>query len=103
MSQLVELNAYVDDMEEMGYNVYGISPSDPGSHEVLVEGQGLQFDVLTDVDGNVGQELGFIDLDAQQIFRGYTAVNAETGEMITEVDYLVGENSDEILEKLEDL
>jgi len=42
-------------------------------------------------------------LEAEQIFRGYTAVNPDSGEMMTEVDYLVGENSDEILEILEDL
>lgn len=87
----------------MGYTLYGISPSDPGSHKSLLESQGLNFDLLTDVDGEIGTELGFIDLDAQQIFRGFIAVNPESGEMKTEVDYLVGENSDEVLEILEDL
>ncbi|WP_416151867.1 redoxin domain-containing protein [Salipaludibacillus sp. HK11] len=103
MSQLVELNAHVSEIEQLGYSVYGISSSDPGSHEILVEGEGLNFELLTDEEFEFGTELGFVDIEAQTIVRGYTAVNPVTGEIRTETDYLVGENADEVLQVLEGL
>ncbi|WP_370640521.1 peroxiredoxin family protein [Salipaludibacillus sp. CUR1] len=103
MSQLVELNPYIEEIEAMGYSVYGVSPSDPQGHRMVVEGEGLDFDILTDEQFEFGTEFGFIDMDSQAIYRGYTAVNPETNSAVTESDYLVGENRDEIMETLEDL
>ncbi|AOM82074.1 redoxin domain-containing protein [Salisediminibacterium beveridgei] len=93
----------IEEVEALGYTVYGVSPSSPEEHRDVIEQTGLAFDLLTDMNYEVGSDHGFVDLDEGLIFRGYTAVNPETGEQTTEVDYLVGENKDEILEVLEDL
>ncbi|UCZ52455.1 peroxiredoxin family protein [Bacillus shivajii] len=103
ISQLVELNNYIEEVESLGYTVYGISPSDPMSHSAVMDGEGLDFDLLTDVDVQFGSQLGFIDFDDEVIYRGYTAVNPETNQMVTEIDYLVGENALDVLKVLEDL
>lgn len=87
----------------MGYTVYGVSPSDPQSHQQVQEQHDLDFDLLTDDQAEMGVETEFIDVDDEMIYRGYLAVNGETGEMAQEVDYLVGDNSDELKEVLEDL
>lgn len=93
----------MEEIEELGYSVYAISPSDPESHLALREQNDLEFEVLTDIDVEVGLEFGFIELEEEAIYRGFTAVNPETGNTETKIDYLVGDNSEEVLEILEDL
>lgn len=92
-----------EEIEALGYSIYGISPSTPQEHSDVIEQSGLSFEILQDANYDVGSDHGFIDLDEGLIFRGYTAVNPETGQQATEVDYLVGENREEILSVLEDL
>ena len=75
----------------------------PDEHKNVIEQTNLSFEILQDVNYDVGADHGFIDLDEGLIFRGYTAVNPKTGQQVTEVDYLVGENKEEILAMLEDL
>lgn len=87
----------------MGYTVYGVSPSDSQSHGMLQQIQGFDFELLSDMELHFATELGFYDEEEGYIFRGYTAVNPDSGAMITETDYLVGENSDEVIANLEDL
>ncbi len=83
--------------------MYGISPSDPESHSLLAENEQLQFELLSDWEVQFGEHFEFVDVEEQLIYRGYTAVNAETESQVTEVDYLVGENVDEVLEVLSEL
>ncbi|QKS73298.1 redoxin domain-containing protein [Paenalkalicoccus suaedae] len=97
------MNEYVEDIEAMGYRVLGISPADPASHAQYIEANNLGMEILSDINGELGVELGFIDEEAQMITRGFAAVNPNTNAMLVEIDYLVGENSDTILNELEEL
>ena len=101
LTQLVQLNNRIDEFNEKGINVYAISPSSPEEHQEVVDQLELNFEILTDTTYEFGLTTGFIDEEEQIIYRGYTAVNPETNNMFTEVDYLVGENIDEILELME--
>jgi peroxiredoxin len=104
LRQLVELNEHIEELEAQNIEVYGISPSPPEAHQAVMEEHDLQFELLTDYDDQqFGIALGFIDLDEQLIYRGYVAANPETENMIVEVDYLVGENKDEVLQIMEDI
>ncbi len=64
---------------------------------------GLEFPVLSDTDYAVGVEFGFIELEEEAVYRGFTAVNPETEKMTTRIDYLVGDNFEELSGILEDL
>lgn len=88
-------------MEALGYTLYGISPDSPENHQAVVDQHDLSFELLSDYQVEVGSEQEFIDEEDQTIYRGYIAVNPESGEMTKEIDYLAGENSDEVLEVLE--
>ncbi|WP_255245349.1 redoxin domain-containing protein [Evansella sp. LMS18] len=101
MDQLVQLNTYMDEFNERDVNVYGISPASPEEHRQLKEELGLSFSILSDRTGELGISLGFIDEEEQAIYRGYTAINPETEQMVREIDYLVGENAEDILEVID--
>ncbi|WP_277872100.1 redoxin domain-containing protein [Salisediminibacterium halotolerans] len=100
---MVQLSGDVEEIQDMGYDVYGISPADPTGHAQLREQNDLPFDILTDSDGEMGADTGFIDMDEEMIYRGYVAVNADTGKIAEEIDYLVGDNSEEVIETLENM
>lgn len=103
-SQLVELNKHVDELREQGVEVYAISPALPDEHRQLREEEDLGFELLSDTQNlDFGLTYGFIDLEEQVIYRGYVAANPQTEQMAIEVDYLVGENYEQVLETLEQL
>ncbi|PTL37712.1 hypothetical protein C6Y45_14940 [Alkalicoccus saliphilus] len=97
------MNEFKDEIEELGYNLYGISPSDPDSHQALAEENDLDFDLLSDTSAEIGLSLEFIDEEEQMIYRGMIAVQPETGEMAREIDYLAGDEREEVLEVLEEM
>ena len=103
LSQLVELNKYLDDFSSMGVTVYGISPASNEDHAQMKEAAGINFPLLTDTSYKFGENLGFVDFDKNAIYRGYVAVNLDSENLEKEVDYLVGDNIKEVLSVLEDL
>ncbi len=76
----------------------------PDEHRQLREEEDLGFELLSDTQNlDFGLTYGFIDLEEQVIYRGYVAANPQTEQMAIEVDYLVGENYEQVLETLEQL
>jgi hypothetical protein len=61
------------------------------------------MELLTDTEVDVGLTHEFIDEEEESIYRGYMAVNPESGEMTKEVDYLAGDNRDEVMDVLEEM
>lgn len=47
-----------DDLAEAGYQIVGISPDKPGSNAKFREKEDLNFDLLSDVDHEVAEQLG---------------------------------------------
>ncbi|SDO10602.1 AhpC/TSA family protein [Alkalicoccus daliensis] len=92
-----------DEIEELGYTLYGISRDTPENHQGLIEQHDLGYELLSDAQLEVGLAHDFVEEEEQIIYRGYIAVQPESGEMTREVDYLAGENSDEVLEVLENM
>ncbi|PRO64279.1 hypothetical protein C6I21_15520 [Alkalicoccus urumqiensis] len=92
-----------EELEELGYTVYGISPTPPDVHEEYAAENDLNMELLSDPNGEVGIEHGFIDEEEEMIYRGMIVVQPESGEMAVEVDYLAGDNQEEVLELLEQM
>lgn len=82
--------------------MYGISPDPPEAHQVVADQYNLDFELLTDVQGEFGFTHEFIEED-QTIYRGYLAVNPDSNELTKEIDYLPGENVNEVLDVLESM
>ncbi|CAM3840550.1 redoxin domain-containing protein [Alkalicoccus chagannorensis] len=102
MDQLVQLDEQREELEELGYNVYGISPAPPEQHQQAIDHFDLDIELLSDPMGQVGMDHDFID-DENMIYRGFMAVQPETNQYVKEIDYLAGDNIDQVKETLESM
>ncbi len=92
----------MDEIEDAGFTLYAISPDPAENHQVIADQYDLDFDILTDVQGEFGFTHEFIEED-QTIYRGYVAANPDSNELAKEIDYLPGENIEEVLDVLESM
>lgn len=92
------------DNELKDVKFYAISLSPPEDHELAKNTFKLDsFEFLTDYNYEFGETFGFIDFDENVVLRGYVGVNPETGNVIAEIDYLIGEKIKEVLRNMEEL
>lgn len=103
MDQLGKLNEHLDELMEMDITVYAISPSSVEDHQYIKEAYGFEFEILSDQSLQFGEEFGFVNLNKQEVYRGYVAVNLDAETLKKEVDYLVGDNIGEVMSVLEEL
>ncbi|QOY38601.1 redoxin domain-containing protein [Anaerobacillus isosaccharinicus] len=104
ITQLVELNNNIDKFP--GVKIYAISLSSPDEHSQLQEAYKQQlehFEFFTDYQGEFGERFGFIDLEANKVYRGYVGVNPATTNMVIEIDYLIGDNLKKVIKVMEEL
>jgi peroxiredoxin len=103
INQLVELNKY-SETELKGVKMYAISYSTPEEHSLIKETFNLDsFEFLSDLELEFGERFGFFDVEENNLYRGYVGVNPETENIVSEVDYLVGDNIKVVLKVMEEL
>jgi hypothetical protein len=84
--------------------MYAISYSTPEEHGLVKEAFNLDsFEFLSDLNMEFGEYFGFFDVEKNSVYRGYVGVNPETENIVSEVDYLVGDNIKVVLKAMEEL
>lgn len=83
--------------------MFAISPSSPEEHAQYIAEHGLNMTVLSDLEFEYAENLGFIDYENTVLRRGYVGVNPKKEHIVIEVDYMVGENVQDVLATMKDM
>ncbi len=81
----MQLNEYLDDIENMGYTLYGVSADTPAAHQALVEAENLRFDLFSDQQLSFFQQAGIITGTDTGVKRGVVVYDSEGEETFKEV------------------
>ncbi|WNF36205.1 hypothetical protein RJD24_17405 [Bacillaceae bacterium IKA-2] len=82
--------------------MYAISYSTPEEHTLVQETFNLvNFEFLSDYELEFGEQFGFFDKEENYLYRGYVGANPDADYIVVEIDYLVGDNSKEIISSMD--
>ncbi|WP_346771749.1 redoxin domain-containing protein [Anoxynatronum buryatiense] len=75
--QLGQLNEVIEEIEDLGYALYGVSADTPAAHEALTEKIGLSYPLMSDPEIMFYREAGIIQPQASTVHRGVVIYSPE--------------------------
>lgn len=85
MNQLVQLNQYLEELQNMGYTVYGVSADTPAAHHALQQRENLGFDLLSNPTLSFYRQTGIMTGADTGVKRGVVIYDNEGVEAFKEV------------------
>ena len=85
MNQLVQLNQHLEEIQNMGYTVYGISADTPAAHQALQQRENLGFELMSDPTLSFYRQAGIMTGADTGVRRGVVVYDNEGVETFKEV------------------